>query len=133
MTFRRNTRRRASRSSKRSLKTRRKSAAASLKRSIAKSLRKLRRGGGRLDAWQDKYPQYPGDSWATAPTVCQFPNMAETAFRGPVQRGGKYGLSETFFGRKPVGYVGPKSSPYPADPVMWGAGRRRRSKKSSKY
>ncbi len=135
MTVRRNTRRRTSKKSKRSVRTRRNSAAA-LKRSIAKSLRSLRtRGGGRMDAWQDKYPQYPGNSWATAPTVCQFPNMAEAAFKGPVQRGGGdggYGLSETFFGRRPVGYIGPKSSPYPSDPVMWGAGKRRRRGKLSR-
>lgn len=116
-----------------------KTMSSSLHKSIAKSLKMLRRrsGGGRLDAWQDKYPQYPGDGWATAPTICQFPEQAKAAFNGPVQkgggcgcglkRGGGYGVSETYFGRRPVGYTGPRPSPYPASPILTGAGRSRRS------
>lgn len=87
---------------------------------ILSSLKAMKNGGGRLDAWQDKYPMV-GKAWDPSNNICKYPKLVTDTFYPPGQRGGRAKrrgggnfVSETYFGRKPIGFVGPKPTPSPS-------------------
>lgn len=117
---------------------------AALSRRIDTYLKTLKSGGGRLQAWQDKYPVAGTTPWVPSNNICQNPTLAAKALGPPFmnggrrsrrrsharrhrshRRGGGYGSSETYFGRRPVGYTGPLVAPFPNTKSWTGAGRRR--------
>ena len=115
-----------------------------LSRNINKRLSQLRKTGGDLyGAWQGNFPLDSSmKTWENAPNVCQVPGMASEIFKGGKKRsktktkkrhGGTL-MSETYFGRPPVGYYGPARSPDPAMNVsgVRGGKRKKRSRKSGK-
>ncbi len=116
-----------------------------LSRNINKRLSQLRKTGGDLyGAWQGSFPLDPSlKTWENAPNVCQMPGMASEVFKGGRKRsksrsksklhkrhGGNL-MSETYFGRPPIGYYGPARSPDPAMNVSGIRGGKRRLKKKS--
>lgn len=115
---------------------------AALSKRIDTYLKTLKSGGGRLEAWQDKYPVAGTTPWVPSNNVCQSPTLAAKTFsppfmsggrrsrrktkkQGSKRRGGGYGSSETYFGRRPVGYIGPQTAPFPSTKAWYGAGRKR--------
>lgn len=115
-----------------------------LSRNINRRLSQLRKTGGDLyGAWQGNFPLDPSlKTWENAPNVCQVPGMASEVFKGGKRRkksksrGGGL-MSETYFGRPPLGYYGPTRSPDPpmnVSGIRGGKKRRsmRRSRKSYK-
>ena len=109
-----------------------------LSRNINRRLSQLRKTGGDLyGAWQGNFPLDPSlKTWENAPNVCQVPGMASEIFKGGKRnkkksRGGGI-MSETYFGRPPVGYYGPARSPDPAMNVSGIRGGKYRYKKRSR-
>ena len=112
-----------------------------LSRNINRRLSQLRKTGGDLyGAWQGNFPLDPSlKTWENAPNVCQVPGMASEVFKGGKRRGtskrrhGGNTMSETYFGRPPIGYYGPTRSPDPAMNVSGiRGGKRHKSKKRSR-
>ena len=111
-----------------------------LSRNISRRLSQLRKTGGDLyGAWQGNFPLDTSlKTWETAPNVCQVPGMASEVFKGgrkrnkSRRRNGGHLMSETYFGRPPIGYYGPARSPDPASQVQGTRGGKRPTKRKSR-
>ena len=123
-----------------------------LSKRIDNYLRTIKTGGGRLESWQGKFPVVGSIPWDPSNNITKYPQLANQVFNQPGLRGGRrrrrsrrgtsrsklrrrsvkggaYHIPQNYFGRSPVGYFGPKSTPYPSL-KDWSAAGGRRSKRT---